>query len=90
MIERTSEEFDRKAFGLAFVKRATGISSGLRKLEDWALWRGRTLQNGRKTYCSVSVRRAGYVEVPATPEVTTHRRKEKIRRNPLDDSEYLE
>jgi hypothetical protein len=39
-IERTSEEFDRKAFGLEFVKRATGKSSGLWKMRNWALCRG--------------------------------------------------
>jgi hypothetical protein len=39
--ERTSERFDRKAFGLEFVKRATGISSGLRKARDWTVRRGR-------------------------------------------------
>jgi hypothetical protein len=30
-IERISEEFDRKTFGLEFVKRATGISRGCGK-----------------------------------------------------------
>jgi hypothetical protein len=40
-IKRTSEEFDRKAFGLKFVKRATRISSGLRKMSNCALWRDR-------------------------------------------------
>jgi hypothetical protein len=36
-IERTSEEFDRKALGLEFVKRATGMSSALRKMRNWTL-----------------------------------------------------
>jgi hypothetical protein len=39
-IERTSEEFDRKAFGLEFMKRATGMSSRLWKMRKWTLWRG--------------------------------------------------
>jgi hypothetical protein len=39
--ERTTSEFDRKAFGLEFVKQANGMSNGLRKLRKWALWRGR-------------------------------------------------
>jgi hypothetical protein len=30
--ERTTSKFDRKAFGLEFVKRANGMSSGLRKI----------------------------------------------------------
>jgi hypothetical protein len=38
-IEMTSEGIDKKAFGLKFVKRATGISSRLRKIRNWALWR---------------------------------------------------
>jgi hypothetical protein len=40
-IKRTSEGFDRKAFGLEFVKQATGMSSGLGKVRDWTVWRGR-------------------------------------------------
>jgi hypothetical protein len=34
--ERTTSGIYRKAFGLEFVKRATGMSSGLRKM-NWAL-----------------------------------------------------
>jgi hypothetical protein len=65
-IERALEEFNRKAFGLEFVMRATGMSSGLRKTRNWNLWRGHPLlseksrtghfggvsplQNGGKTY----------------------------------------
>jgi hypothetical protein len=40
-IERTSDGFQRKAFGVAFVKRATGMSSGLRRVRNWTFWRGR-------------------------------------------------
>jgi hypothetical protein len=62
-IKRISEVFDRKTFGLEFVKRAIGMSSGLRKMGNWTLWRRRPppersrtghcggldpLQNGRK------------------------------------------
>jgi hypothetical protein len=36
-MERTSEELNRKAFGLEFVKRATRMSSGLRKMRNWNL-----------------------------------------------------
>jgi hypothetical protein len=32
--EETSEEFDRKALDLEFVKRATGMSSRLRKIRN--------------------------------------------------------
>jgi hypothetical protein len=39
-IERRSEELDRKAFGLEFVKRAFGISSEIQRIKDWTLWRG--------------------------------------------------
>jgi hypothetical protein len=37
---KISQEFDSKTFGLAFVKRATGMSSGLRKMRNWSLLRG--------------------------------------------------
>jgi hypothetical protein len=40
-IERTSEELDRKAFGSEFMKRATGMTSRLRKMRNLALWRYR-------------------------------------------------
>jgi hypothetical protein len=39
-IERTLDGFDRKAFGLEFMKRATGMSSGLWEVREWTLWRG--------------------------------------------------
>jgi hypothetical protein len=48
-IKRTSEEFDRKAFGLEFVKRATSMSSGLRKMRNWTLCRGRPSPKEKKT-----------------------------------------
>jgi hypothetical protein len=40
-IERTADGFDRKFFGLEFVKRATGMLNELRKIEDWTFWKGR-------------------------------------------------
>jgi hypothetical protein len=40
-IERTSEGIDRNAFKLEFMKRATRMFNGLRKMMNWALWRGR-------------------------------------------------
>jgi hypothetical protein len=40
-IRRTSDWFNRKDFGLELMKRAAGRSSGLRKVRDWTLWRGR-------------------------------------------------
>jgi hypothetical protein len=39
-IERTSEELDRKAFGLDFIKRAIGISIVIESNKDWTLLRG--------------------------------------------------
>jgi hypothetical protein len=36
-IERTSEELDRKTFGLEFVKRAFGISSEIQRIIEWTL-----------------------------------------------------
>jgi hypothetical protein len=36
-VERTSKGFDRKASGLEFVMRVTGMSSGFRKVRDWRL-----------------------------------------------------
>jgi hypothetical protein len=38
--ERTSSGIYRKAIGLEIVKRAVGISSELRKIRNWILWRG--------------------------------------------------
>jgi hypothetical protein len=40
-IERTSEEFNRKALVLEFMKRATRMFSGLRKMRNLTLWKGR-------------------------------------------------
>jgi hypothetical protein len=40
-MERISDGFDRKAFGLQFVKRGPEVSSGLREVKNWALWRTR-------------------------------------------------
>jgi hypothetical protein len=37
--EKTSEIY-RKTIGLEIVKRAVRISSGMRKVTDWTLWRG--------------------------------------------------
>jgi hypothetical protein len=34
-------EIVRKSIGLEFKKRTTGMSNGLQKVKDWALWRGR-------------------------------------------------
>jgi hypothetical protein len=39
-IERTTEEFNGKALGLEFLKRATGTSSGLLKIRNWTLCGG--------------------------------------------------
>jgi hypothetical protein len=36
----TSEEFNRKVFGLECVKRATGMSIRLWKMRNWTLWMG--------------------------------------------------
>jgi hypothetical protein len=41
--ERTTSEFGRKALGLEFVKREDAMSSGLRKIRKWTLWRGKPL-----------------------------------------------
>jgi hypothetical protein len=65
-IKRTSEEFNRKAFGLEFMKQATRMSSGLwvmrnwtlsrgwpppkQKIKDWAFWSGRPPPKQKETY----------------------------------------
>jgi hypothetical protein len=49
-MERTSEEFNRKAFRLEFLKPATGMSSGLRKIGTGLCGGVDPLQNGRKSY----------------------------------------
>jgi hypothetical protein len=40
--ERTTSGIYRKTIGLEIVKRAVRISSELRKMRDWTLWRGRS------------------------------------------------
>jgi hypothetical protein len=35
-----SEGIDRKTFGLEYVKRETGMFTGLWKVTDWTVWRG--------------------------------------------------
>jgi hypothetical protein len=44
-IERTSDGFDRKAFGLEFVKRAARMPSRLRQIRNWTVGRGRPPPN---------------------------------------------
>jgi hypothetical protein len=39
--ETTTSEFDRKTFGLEFVKQATRMPSGLQRMRNWTLRRGR-------------------------------------------------
>jgi hypothetical protein len=39
--ERTTSGIYRKTIGLEIVKQAVRISSGMRKVTDWTLWRGR-------------------------------------------------
>jgi hypothetical protein len=39
--ERTTSRIYRKTIGLEIEKRAVRISSGMRKVTDWTLWRGR-------------------------------------------------
>jgi hypothetical protein len=38
----------KKTNVLEIVKRAVGISSGLQRIRNWALWRGRPLRNGKR------------------------------------------
>jgi hypothetical protein len=38
--ERTTSGIYRKTIELEIVKRAVRISSGMRKVTDWTLWRG--------------------------------------------------
>jgi hypothetical protein len=39
-IQRISEEVNRKASGLDFIKQATRMSNRLQKMRKWTLWRG--------------------------------------------------
>jgi hypothetical protein len=50
--ERTTSEFDTNAFGLEYVKRANGMSSGLRKIRKLTLWRGRPLPKRKMRSCT--------------------------------------
>jgi hypothetical protein len=47
------EEFTetlRETIGLEFEKRAAGMSSGLRNMKDWTLWRVGLLRNGKRDH----------------------------------------
>jgi hypothetical protein len=47
--ERTFSGIYRKTIGLEIVKRAVRISSGMLKIKDWTLWRGRPLLKEKGT-----------------------------------------
>jgi hypothetical protein len=57
--KRTSARIYRKAFVLEIVKRAVRISSGLRKVRDWTLWRGRPPPNGKRDCTRSKSRQCG-------------------------------
>jgi hypothetical protein len=59
-IERASGGFERKAFGLEFVRRVTGMSSGLQQFRNWTIWRAWPPQS-EEPINSVCARIAGYV-----------------------------
>jgi hypothetical protein len=46
--ERTFSGIYRKTIGLEIVKRAVRISSGMLKIKDWTLWRGRAPPKRKK------------------------------------------
>jgi hypothetical protein len=46
--ERTTSGIYRTTIGLKIVKRAVRISSGMRKVTDWTLWRGRAPPKRKK------------------------------------------
>jgi hypothetical protein len=46
--ERTTSGSYEKTLGLEIVKRAVGLSSGLRKIRYWTSWRGRPLPKRKK------------------------------------------
>jgi hypothetical protein len=50
-IVRMSERINRKAFGLEFVKRARGMSSGVWRIRKCTLWRGLSPPKRKKTLC---------------------------------------
>jgi hypothetical protein len=47
--ERTTSEIYRKIIRLEVVKRPTEMSTGLLKVRNWALWRGKPPLKRRKT-----------------------------------------
>jgi hypothetical protein len=95
MIARTSEESDRKAFGLESVKRATGKwgtgpCGWFRPLWNWKSRTGlcgvvNPLRNGEKYTSGVSARRTGHVGALATTGVMANRWKVYKIRKLLDD-----
>jgi hypothetical protein len=57
----------QKTFRLQIVKRAKEVSSGLRRMRKWILWRGRPPPKCKKKLQGVTT---GNVGAPATPRVT--------------------
>jgi hypothetical protein len=86
---RTSGSY-RKNFGLQIMKRAV-ISSGLRKISNWALWRGRPPPQRKGNLLAALALRAGNLGAPATRDNCPHRWKKKRKRGkPLDDGDNLD
>jgi hypothetical protein len=79
-IDRTSDGFDTKPFGLEHMKRSSGISNGSRQIRNWTVWRGwPTSEVEEKPTNSISARRARKMGAPATREFfpTTRKKGEK-------------
>jgi hypothetical protein len=82
----------RKNIGLEFVKRATGMSSGLQKMRNWTLWRGQPiLKRKKKPTSSISVRRARKMGAPTTQDSFPHHWKKREKQGKaLDDGDNLD
>jgi hypothetical protein len=77
-IQRTSEEFDREAFGLEFIKRPNRTFGGSLKIRNWTLWGVDRLQDEKKAAV-----RAGAVNVEAPTPSDTERKKAKQKQQRL-------
>jgi hypothetical protein len=75
-IERKTEEFSRKALGLGFLERENETSSGLLKIRNWTLWRGRPPPKRKKYKQTAHRGGVGNVEVIIRVPLRTNVRKE--------------
>jgi hypothetical protein len=77
-IERKSEEFDQKAFGLEFVKQGAGMSSGLLQIRNWRVWRNRPPPKRKKNLIAALAEYVGALVILGNYAPTGWKKEEKL------------